>query len=71
MVSVLSVVEDPLDAVALAGALRSPFFSLSDEALFWPARKFEGGLSEGLPRAVRSRNFPTANGRWPCGPETC
>ena len=31
VVNVLSVVEDPLDEVALAGALRSPFFSLSDE----------------------------------------
>lgn len=51
VVSVLSVVEDPLDEVALAGALRSPFFSLSDEALFWLARKFEGGLSEGLVQA--------------------
>ena len=51
VVSVLSVVEDPLDEVALAGALRSPFFSLSDDGLFWLARKFEGGLTEGLDRA--------------------
>ena len=34
LVNVLSVVEDPLDAVALAGALRGPFFGLSDNALF-------------------------------------
>ena len=51
VVNVLSVVEDPLDEVALAAALRSPFFSLSDAALFWLARKFEGGLTEGITRA--------------------
>ncbi len=51
VVNVLSVVEDPLDAVALAGALRSPFFSLSDDALFWMARTFPGGLTEGLARS--------------------
>ena len=50
VVSVLSVVEDPLDLVALAGTLRSPFFSLSDEAIFWLARTFKGGLAEGLAR---------------------
>ena len=48
VVSVLSVVEDPLDEVALAGTLRSPFFSLSDDGLFWLARKFPGGLTEGV-----------------------
>src|SRR5262249_49629121 len=52
VVNVRSVIEDPLDEVALAGALRSPFFSLSDEGLFWLARKFEGGLTEGLARAA-------------------
>ena len=51
VVSVLSVVEDPLDEVSLAAALRSPFFSLSDVALFWLARTFEGGLTEGITRA--------------------
>jgi ATP-dependent helicase/nuclease subunit A len=50
VVNVLSVVEDPRDEVALAGVLRSPFFSLSDEGLFWLARK-HGGLAEGLGRA--------------------
>ena len=38
LVNVLSVIEDPLDAVALAGALRGPFFGLSDDALL-PARR--------------------------------
>jgi ATP-dependent helicase/nuclease subunit A len=50
VVNVLSVVEDPLDEVALAGALRSPFFSLSDDGLFWLARAFDGGLTEGVVR---------------------
>jgi len=31
----LKVLLDPEDDVALAGLLRSPFFSVSDEALFW------------------------------------
>ncbi|QEH33842.1 ATP-dependent helicase/nuclease subunit A [Aquisphaera giovannonii] len=51
VVNVLSAVEDPLDEVALAGALRGPFFSLSDEALFWLARKVPGGITRGILRA--------------------
>jgi ATP-dependent helicase/nuclease subunit A len=35
------------DEVSLAGALRSPFFSLSDETLFWLAQR-EGSLAAGL-----------------------
>jgi ATP-dependent helicase/nuclease subunit A len=50
VVCVLSVIEDPCDEVALAGALRSPFFSLSDDGLFWLARTFRGGLTQGLER---------------------
>ncbi|WP_165250121.1 UvrD-helicase domain-containing protein [Paludisphaera soli] len=50
VVNLLSVVEDPLDEVALAGCLRSPFFALSDEGLFWLAKA--GGLSRGLERAA-------------------
>nr|WP_303652425.1 UvrD-helicase domain-containing protein [Paludisphaera mucosa] len=49
VVNLLSVVEDPLDEVALAGCLRSPFFALSDEGLYWLSR---GGLSRGLERAA-------------------
>ena len=37
VINLLSIVEDPCDEVALAGALRSPFFSLSDNGLFWLA----------------------------------
>ncbi|AGA30043.1 UvrD-helicase domain-containing protein [Singulisphaera acidiphila] len=35
LINVLSVLEDPFDQVALAGTLRSPFFCLSDNGLFW------------------------------------
>ena len=51
VINLLSVVEDPFDAVALAGALRSPFFGVSDEGLFWLATTFEdGGLTAGIHR---------------------
>src|SRR6185312_8336784 len=50
LINVLSVVEDPCDAVSLAGALRSPFFCLSDEGLFWLATSKHGELAEGLER---------------------
>src|SRR5262249_40537587 len=48
LVNVLSVVEDPLDPVALAGALRGPFFGLSDEALYWLGTSPRGPLADGL-----------------------
>ena len=48
LVNLLSVVEDPCDTVALAGALRGPFFCLSDEGLFSLATSRPGGLAEGL-----------------------
>ena len=35
VINVLSVIEDPLDEVALAGCLRSPFFAITDEGLYW------------------------------------
>jgi ATP-dependent helicase/nuclease subunit A len=34
----LRALENPLDEVALVGALRSPLFGVSDEALFWLSR---------------------------------
>jgi len=51
VINLLTIVEDPCDEIALAGALRSPFFSLSDNGLFWLARAFPGGLIAGLERA--------------------
>lgn len=50
LINVLTAVEDPLDAVALAGTLRSPFFSVSDDALFWIATERKGAPHEGLDR---------------------
>ncbi len=51
VINLLSVVEDPFDEVALAGALRSPFFGISDEGLFRLAATLpDGGLTAGLYR---------------------
>ncbi|MEN1678757.1 MAG: UvrD-helicase domain-containing protein [Planctomycetota bacterium] len=46
--NLLRAVASECDDVALAGVLRSPFFSLHDETLFWLAEK--NGLSVGLSR---------------------
>lgn len=40
--NLLRALECPADSASLAGALRSPFFSLADETLFWLARHAEG-----------------------------
>src|SRR5262249_8819755 len=65
----LRALENPQDALALAGALRSPFCCLSDEALFVLGRHRDGlwaglheGLHAGLPAdqrdtAARARRF--------------
>jgi ATP-dependent helicase/nuclease subunit A len=50
VVNVLSVIEDANDSLALAGALRSPFFALSDNALYLLADGRQGDLAEGLSR---------------------
>jgi len=42
VVNLLRAVQSPCDEVSLAGALRSPFFSLLDETLFWLSRHPEG-----------------------------
>ena len=42
LINVLTAVDDPLDGVSLAGALRSPFFSISDDALYWLATERKG-----------------------------
>jgi ATP-dependent helicase/nuclease subunit A len=52
LINVLTAVEDPLDAVSLAGALRSPFFSLSDDALYWISTQRIGMPHEGLERCA-------------------
>jgi ATP-dependent helicase/nuclease subunit A len=52
LINVLTAVEDPLDAVSMAGTLRSPFFSISDDALFWISTNRIGQPHEGLERCV-------------------
>ncbi|MEQ8837212.1 MAG: UvrD-helicase domain-containing protein, partial [Lacipirellulaceae bacterium] len=47
VLNLLKAVESVADEVALAGALRSPFFSLQDETLFWLVEKSRS-LNEGL-----------------------
>jgi ATP-dependent helicase/nuclease subunit A len=51
VINVLAVLDDPHDSLSLAGALRSPFFALSDEALYWLATVVPGDLSAGLARS--------------------
>lgn len=47
LLNLLRSVASPCDEVSLAGVLRSPFFSLEDETLFWLVRH-GGGLRSGL-----------------------
>ncbi len=47
LANLLRAVASPNDAISLAGVLRSPFFSLTDESLYWLAQD-EGGLGAGL-----------------------
>ncbi|MBX3411718.1 MAG: UvrD-helicase domain-containing protein [Pirellulales bacterium] len=47
LLNLLRAVASPCDEVSLVGVLRSPFFSLTDEALYWLARQ-NGGLAVGL-----------------------
>jgi len=47
LLNLLRTLNAPHDEVSLAGVLRSPFFSLADETLFWLAQH-EGGLEAGL-----------------------
>ncbi len=63
LINLLSVIEDPCDVVSLAGALRSPFFGLSDEGLFWLATSKHGDLSEGLERIEQIAELSTLDRR--------
>jgi ATP-dependent helicase/nuclease subunit A len=51
LINVLSVIEDPRDVVSLAGALRSPFFCVSDDGLYWLSMSRFGDLADGLQHA--------------------
>ncbi|MGE3820882.1 MAG: UvrD-helicase domain-containing protein, partial [Isosphaeraceae bacterium] len=64
LINVLSVIEDPFDGIALAGALRSPVFGLSDDAIYWLGAPERGALAprflgdearDDLPAADRPR----------------
>jgi len=46
LVTVLRVIDDPQDEIALARVLRSPMFCVSDEGIYWLGR--EGGLARGV-----------------------
>ncbi len=50
VINVLAVIDDPHDSVALAGAMRGPFFGLSDEALYWLSTVRRDDLFAGLAR---------------------
>jgi len=47
LLNLLRALESRCDEISLAGAMRSPFFSLSDETLYWLAQR-PGGLAGGL-----------------------
>ncbi len=56
LINVLAAIDDPLDEVSLTGALRSPFFGISDEGLFWLAEGSDAGLVEGFERVNELNN---------------
>src|SRR5581483_808418 len=57
VLNLLRALENPHDAVSLAGTLRSPFCCLSDEALYWMARHPDG-LWAGLHDAATRQLLP-------------
>ncbi|MCI0491344.1 MAG: UvrD-helicase domain-containing protein, partial [Planctomycetes bacterium] len=48
VLNLLRAVASPADEISLAGALRSPFFALADETLFWLFKTAGGNLNAGL-----------------------
>ncbi len=56
LVSLLRAVDGTCDDVSLIGVLRSPFFNLDDETIFWLARA-PGGVSESLFADAPPRNL--------------
>lgn len=55
LLNLLRAVDDSEDLVSLAGVLRSPFFGLEDETLFWLAQD-----PRGLGGAIESHTLPDA-----------
>jgi ATP-dependent helicase/nuclease subunit A len=62
LLNLLRSLASPCDDVSLVGVLRSPFFSLSDEALYWLAQH-EGGLAAGLFATELSAELDSEQGR--------
>jgi len=48
LLNLLRALENPDDSLSLAGALRSPFTCLSDDALFWLAAEGHSAIWEGM-----------------------
>src|SRR4029077_7048099 len=48
VLNLLRAVASTADEISLAGILRSPFFALADESLFWLAEHGNGSLNTGL-----------------------
>jgi ATP-dependent helicase/nuclease subunit A len=57
--NLLAVLEDPLDEIALAGALRGPFFAVSDNGLYWLATGLaeSGGLAGAMANHAKVPNL--------------
>ncbi len=54
MINVLAVIDDLHDSVALVGALRGPFFAVSDEGLYWLSTVRRDDLFAGLTRCAEA-----------------
>ncbi|WP_406700582.1 UvrD-helicase domain-containing protein [Singulisphaera sp. Ch08] len=65
IINVLSTLEDPFDQLALAGTLRSPFFCLSDDGLFWLTTS-RSDLVEGLEDADHIDDLSDLDRRQAC-----
>ncbi len=61
LINLLSTVEDPTDASALAATLRSPFFGVSDDALYWLATAGAGDLPSNLRRWSEVEALPAVD----------
>jgi len=58
VLNLLRAVASPADEISLAGVLRSPFFSLTDETLFWLVES-AGSLNDGLFGGRLPKELPT------------
>ncbi|WP_169975229.1 UvrD-helicase domain-containing protein [Tautonia rosea] len=54
VVNLLAAIEDPFDPLALAATLRSPFFGISDEGLYWLANSRPDHRPADLQQNLRS-----------------